>query len=190
MYNGFPQQTVTEQGAAKLSIIQVKNGIFTRGILMDIPSLLGKPYLEGGRAIYPEDLDAWEKKAGLKVSSGDAVLIRTGRWARRKAEGTWEIEKNSSGLHASCLPWLKKRDIALLGSDLASDVMPSQVEGVTMPVHQVILNAMGVPILDNGDFEELSKFAQNSKRWEFLLTVAPLAVDGGTGSPINPLATY
>ena len=59
-----------------------------------------------------------------------------------------------------------------------------------MPVHQVILNAMGVPILDNCDFEELSKQAQNSKRWEFLLTVAPLAVDGGTGSPINPLATY
>ena len=190
MYNGFPQQTVTEQGADKLSIIQVKNGIFTRGILMDIPSLLGKPYLAGDRAIYPEDLDAWEKKAGLKVSSGDAVLIRTGRWARRQAEGSWEFEKNSSGLHASCLPWLKKRDIAVLGSDLASDVMPSQVEGVTMPVHQVILNAMGVPILDNCDFEELSKFAQNSKRWEFLLTVAPLAVDGGTGSPINPLATY
>jgi kynurenine formamidase len=190
MYNGFPQQTVTEQGAAKLSVIQIKNGIFTRGILMDIPSLLGKPYLEGGRAIYPEDLDAWEKKAGLKVTSGDAVLIRTGRWARRKAEGTWDIEKNSAGLHASCLPWLKKRDIAVLGSDLASDVMPSQVEGVTMPVHQVILNAMGAPILDNGDFEELSKFAQKSKRWEFLLTVAPLAVDGGTGSPVNPLATY
>ena len=157
---------------------------------MDIPSLIGKSYLAGDRAIYPEDLDAWEKKAGLKISSGDAVLIRTGRWARRKAEGTWEIEKNSAGLHASCLPWLKKRDIAVLGSDLASDVMPSLVEGVTMPVHQVILNAMGVPILDNCDFEDLSKHAQNSKRWEFLLTVAPLAVDGGTGSPINPLATY
>jgi len=190
MYNGFPQQTVTEQGAAKLSVVQIKNGIFTRGVLIDIPSLLGKPYLEGGRAIYPEDLDAWERKAGLKVSSGDAVLIRTGRWARRKAEGTWEIEKNSAGLHASCLPWLKQRDIAVLGSDLASDVLPSGVEGVTMPVHQVIVIAMGVPILDNCDFESLSKFAQNSKRWEFLLTVAPLAVEGGTGSPVNPLATY
>jgi kynurenine formamidase len=190
MYNGVPQQTVTEQGAAKLSVIQLKNGIFTRGVLIDIPNLLGKTYLEGGRAIYPEDLDAWEKKAGLKVSSGDAVLIRTGRWARRKAEGTWEIEKNSAGLHASCLPWLKQRDIAVLGSDLASDVLPSGVEGVTMPVHQVIVIAMGVPILDNCDFESLSKFAQNSKRWEFLLTVAPLAVDGGTGSPVNPLATY
>jgi hypothetical protein len=49
---------------------------------------------------------------------------------------------------------------------------------------------MGVPILDNCDFESLSRFAQNSKRWEFLLTVAPLAVEGGTGSPVNPLATY
>ncbi|MFN8007231.1 MAG: cyclase family protein [Terriglobia bacterium] len=190
MYNGYSQQLVTEQGAAKLSIIQAKNGIFTRGVLIDIPSLLGKPYLEGGKPIYSEDLDAWEKKAGVKVSSGDAVLIRTGRWARRKAEGTWDIEKNSAGLHASCLPWFKQRDIAVLGSDLASDVLPSQVEGVTMPVHQVILNGMGVPILDNCDFENLSAFAQKSKRWEFLLTVAPLAVEGGTGSPVNPLATY
>ena len=76
----------------------------TRGVLMDMARHKGVEYLEPGTPIYPEDLDAWEKKAGLKVSSGDAVLIRTGRWARRIAEGTWEFEKNSSGLHASCLP--------------------------------------------------------------------------------------
>ena len=31
---------------------------------------------------YPEDLDAWEKKAGVKVGAGDVVFIRTGRWGR------------------------------------------------------------------------------------------------------------
>jgi len=190
MYNGFPQQTVTDSGAARLSVIQVKNGIFTRGVLVDLPNLFGEPYLKGAKAVYSEDLEAWEKKAGIKITSGDAVLIRTGRWARRASEGQWEIEKGSAGLHASCLPWLKKRDIAVLGSDLAADVIPSRVAGVIMPVHQVVIVAMGVPILDNCDFEELSKTAKTLKRWEFLLTVAPLAVEGGTGSPINPLATF
>ena len=27
-------------------------------------------------------------------------------------------------------------------------------------------------------------------RWEFLVTAAPLSVPGGTGSPLNPIATF
>src|SRR5262249_39600290 len=98
--------------------------------------------------------------------------------------------KNSAGLHASCLPWLKKRDVAVVGSDLATDVMPSGVDGVVLPVHQVLIVAMGVPILDNLDLEQVAEAAAARRRWDFLLTVAPLAVEGGTGSPINPVATF
>jgi len=159
-------------------------------VLMDMPRLWGLKYLKGARAIYPEDLESWEKKAGVEVESGDAVLIRTGRWARRAAEGEWIIEQNSAGLHASCLPWLKKRDVAIVGSDLATDVLPSGVDGFMLPVHWVTIVAMGTPILDNCDFEALSEAASARKRWSFLLTAAPLAVEGGTGSPINPVATF
>ena len=49
------------------------------GVLMDIPRLKGVPYLEPGTRIYVEDLEAWEKQAGVTVSSGDAIFIRTGR---------------------------------------------------------------------------------------------------------------
>ncbi|MFN0053081.1 MAG: cyclase family protein [Planctomycetales bacterium] len=190
MYNGFSQKEVSERGAAKLSVINAKRGIFTRGVLMDIPKLLGVRFLEGKQAIYPSHLEAWEKAAGFKVGSGDAVLIRTGRWERGKVEGEWDVMKNSAGLHASCLPWLKERDVAVVGSDLALDVLPSGVEGFELPVHWVVVVAMGMPILDNCDFEAVSAAAQERGRWTFLLTVAPLAVDGGTGSPINPLATF
>ena len=190
MYNGFSLEEVTQKGAAKDSVIAIKNGIFTRGVLMDIPHLLGLKYLDGSRAIYPEDLDAWEKKAGLKVQSGDALLIRTGRWARRQVEGEWAIEKNSAGLHASCLPWLKQRDVAIVGSDLALDVLPSTVEGVGYPVHLIAIVAMGMPVLDNLELEALSREAATRKRWSFLLTAAPLAVEGGTGSPLNPIAVF
>src|SRR5207248_2101916 len=146
------------------------NGIVTRGILMDIPRLKGVRYLEPGTPIYPEDLEAWEKRAGVKVGSGDVIFIRTGRWARRAEKGPWDISKNSAGLYASCMKWLKARDVAMLGSDAASDVMPSRVEGVEQPIHQLMLIALGTPIFDNCDLEALSEATNQRRRWEFLLT--------------------
>jgi kynurenine formamidase len=190
MYNGFAQTEVTKAGANKLAISNLKQGIFTRGVLMDIPALKGVPYLEPVVTIYPADLEAWEKKARIKVQPGDAVFIHTGRWARRAAKGAWDIEAGSAGLHASCARWLKQRDVALLGSDASSDVLPSGIEGVTHPVHLLTLNAMGVHIFDNCDLEALSAATAQRKRWEFLLTAAPIPITGGTGSPLNPIATF
>ena len=116
------------------------------------------------------------------------VLIRTGRWARRAAVGPWGGK--FAGLHGSCARWLKQRDVAVLGSDAASDVVPSGVEDVAMPIHQLCLIAVGTWILDNCDLEAVSGEAKQRQRWEFLLVVAPLAVPGGTGSPVNPIATF
>jgi kynurenine formamidase len=190
MYNGFSQNEVTNAGAQKLSIANFQDGIVSRAILMDIPRLKGVPYLEPGQAIYPEDLDAWEKKAGVKVGAGDILLIRTGRWARRADKGPWDVGEKSAGLHASCMRWIKQRDVAILGSDAASDVMPSGVEGVAQPIHQLTLIALGTPIFDNCDLEKVSETANRLKRWEFMVSAGPLPVPGGTGSPMNPLAIF
>ena len=189
MYNGFAQKEVTARGAGRLAVARMHSGIFTRCVLMDFPRLFDVRFLKGGHPLYPKDLEAWEKKAGVRVESGDCVLVRTASWARRDT-GPWEIMKDSAGLHASCLPWLKKRDISIVGSDLALDVMPSGVEGFPMPVHWVCGVALGTPILDNCDLEKVSEEANTRKRWAFLLTLAPLVVEGGTGSPVNPLAVF
>ncbi len=189
MYNNFPQTDVTDQGAKELPVTGYKNGIFTRGILIDIPQLRHAAFLEPGAAIYPEDLEAWEKKAGITVSSGDVVFIRTGRWARRTAKGPWNPD-HIAGLHASCAKWLKQRDVAMVGSDAATDVMPSGVPDVVQPMHQLLLVAMGTPIFDNCDLEAIAAAAKQRNRWEFLLTAAPIPVPGGTGSPLNPIATF
>lgn len=190
MYNGFPQAEVVESGAPKLAVTAFKQGIFARAVLMDIPRLKGVDWLEPGTPIYPSDLDAWEEKAGFKTRSGDIVLIRSGRWARRDAEGPWDVSNKSAGLHASAAQWLKARDAAILGSDAASDVAPSLVEGVGQPIHQLVIIAMGMPIFDNLDLEAVSAEAARQNRWEFLVTAAPMAVGGGTGSPFNPIATF
>ena len=58
------------------------------------------------------------------------------------------------------------------------------------PVHQAALNWMGVNIVENLDLESAVETARRLKRYEFMLTFAPLPVEGGTGSPINPLAVF
>jgi kynurenine formamidase len=190
MYNGVPESTVTSKGSPKLSVYGMHNGIFARAILIDIPELKGLPYLEAGTPIFPEDLEAWERHAGVHIQSGDVILLRTGRWALREKKGAWDVGKKTAGLHVSCMRWLKQRDVSIIGSDAASDVIPSLVDGVEQPVHQLSIIAMGTPILDNCDLEEVSKMAKQQRRWQVLLTIAPLAVEGGTGSPVNPFVTF
>jgi kynurenine formamidase len=192
-YNGYApsQDAVMKDGHARNSIHNVKDGIFTRGILIDIPRLKGVPYLEPGTAIYVEDLEAWEKQAGVRVGSGDALFVRTGVWARRKAEGPWLRGRaeggRSAGLDPSVIPWLKARDVALLGSDHPQYVAPAALRGA---VHDFALVYLGVHLFDNCDLEALAAAAAARTRWEFLVTAAPLPIRGGTGSPLNPIATF
>jgi kynurenine formamidase len=191
LYNGFPVDTVTEEGAAKNSIISYKNGIITRGVLYDMARHKGVEWLEPGDAIFPEDLDAWEKKAGVKVQSGDVMIVRTGRWARRDAKGPWATGKEGlAGLHMSCARWMHARDVAILGGDDAQDVQPSRVEGVSQPIHALCIVAMGMPIFDNLELELVGAEAAKRKRWDFLVTASPAAVPGATGSVLNPIATF
>jgi kynurenine formamidase len=190
MYNGYSQDVVTENGAATNSIINFKHGIITRGVLMDMARHRGVDYLEPGTRIYPEDLDAWEKKARVKVGSGDVVLVRTGRWARRDAKGPWPVSEGLAGLHMSCAKWLHARDVAVLGGDGAQDVLPSGVAGISQPIHSLVLVAMGMPIFDNCDLELIGREADRRHRWEFLVTASPAAVPGATGSVLNPIATF
>jgi kynurenine formamidase len=104
--------------------------------------------------------------------------------------GTWDPRSSLAGLDASCLPWLHEREIALLGGDGVSDVVPSGVEGETLPVHSVAIVAMGVHLLDNLDLEDLAPACASEGRWTFLLVVAPLVLHRGTGSPVNPIAVF
>jgi kynurenine formamidase len=190
LFNGYPAEAVTAHGATKLGIHRLHNGIVTRGVLLDIPPLRGLDALEPGEPVFPEDLEAAEERAGLTVRSGDALLIRTGRWRWRAVHGAWDAGSLAAGLDASCLPWLRARDVATLGSDGVSDVLPSRVDGVGMPIHTVVIVAMGVHLLDNLDLDALATACADETRWDFLFTVAPLVLRRGTASPVNPIAVF
>ena len=193
-YNGYkpdPEQVKKNNGHAKNSIHNLKNGIFTRGILIDIPQLKGVKYLEPGTPIYIEDIEAWLKKTGLKILPGDALFVRAGVWARRKESGPYLRGRaqggKDAGLDASVIPWLKKQDVAILAADHPQYVSPSDLPGA---IHDFALVSLGIHLIDNCDLEALSEAAAARKRWEFLLTAAPLPIKGGTGSPMNPIATF
>lgn len=193
MWNGFSYEDVTmEAGAKTNSIYTLHNGIITRGVLMDIPRLRGVPYLEPGTRIFVEDLEAWEKKAGVRVSAGDAVFIRTGRWAHRAQVGPSTPGQGYAGLDPSVIPWLKRRDVALLGSEAALDASPAPQGGEVggLPVHDFALIVLGVHLFDNTNLDAVAQEAAARRRWAFLLTAAPLPVRNGTGSPINPIAVF
>ena len=190
LYNDTPTTASSPEGCGRLGIENLQEGIVTRGILLDIPRLKGVPYLEPSTPIYTEDIEAWEEQAGVRVSSGDVIFIRTGRWARRAAEGPWQLSGNSAGIHASVVRWIRERDVAFVGSDAATDVQPSLVEGVSLPVHTLLIAALGTNIFDNMDLEALAETAARENRWEFMLSAGPIPVIGGTGSPLNAIAIF
>ena len=162
----------------------------TRGVLVDLPLLKKIPYLEPGTGVTVADLEAWEKFANVRFGGGDAVFLRTGRWVQRKEKGPWNVARDAAGWHASVMPWLKQRDVALLGNDAVNDVQPSGVPGNSRPIHQLAIVAMGLPLVDVMDLEAVAQTASRLKRWEFLVTAAPVPVLGGTGFQLNPIATF
>ena len=191
MYNGRPATEVTSVGARRCSIEVAGNGIVGRGVLLDVPRHRGVEWLDPGEGITPDELDAVCDSQGVTVESGDILLVGTGRDARRERHGPWEPNTvGLAGLDAECITWLHARDIAVLGSDGVSDVLPALEHQWPMPVHICLLVGMGVHLLDNLRLDLLASACASRGRWEFLLTIAPLQIGGGTGSPVNPIAIF
>ena len=189
MYNGRPAEAVTaSQGATEHSIESLKDGVMTRGVLLDIARLRGKEWLEGGEPVLPEDLEAAERAQGVRVEEGDALCLRLGWYKRRNQVGPAPRSIGRPGLHAATLPWLRERGVALIAADASQDVNPSGYEKVDIPVHQVGIVAMGLWLVDSANFEELVERCQELGRWEFMFTLAPIRFPGITGSPLTPLA--
>jgi kynurenine formamidase len=178
-------------GAERLGIQKAGvKGFFSRSILVDMPQYLGVAFLEPGQAITDKTIKEWGNRTGVTIVNGDVFLIRTGRWEKVAQDGQWNLLEAAAGVRASLASWLKQRDVAVLGSDGVSDVMPSGVEGRVNPLHELVLVGPGMPLLDNLDLEAVSALAHDRSRYTFLFVGAPLRVPGGTGSLLNPLAIF
>ena len=189
-YNGRPVGVVTSLGARANAITIGQDGIVSRGVLLDVPRALGRDWLEPDHAIRIAELERAEALGGVRVESGDILLVRTGRQARRTARGAWDSRAALAGLHHEVAPWLHDREVALLGCDGVSDVRAHPFTVTSHPIHVLTLVAMGIQLLDNLHLEDLAAACAERNRWAFLLCVAPLKLQGGTASLVNPIAIF
>jgi len=174
----------------ELGVENLKNGVLTKAILIDLPLLKGKEFVEAGYKISVKDIIEFEKKFNVKIERGDILLIRTGRWKQKEIKGEWNFLLKSTGLHYNVMQFLSEREISILGSDGTNDSNPPLIEEEGSPIHKLSIVAMGMPLLDNLNLEQLSKKAKLFSTWEFFISVQPLKIDKGTGSPINAIALF
>jgi kynurenine formamidase len=190
MYNDVSRDELLPTGARRLGIETMRDGIVTRGLIIDLPRLRGVDHMEPGDVVRRADLEEWERRTGVRARPGDVVLIRTGRWARVAALGEWRLVESAAGPHPDIAHWLRERGVAVLGSDVSNERYPTLVPPLSEPVHLLTLVAMGMPLLDNLDLERVAEAAAARGRVTFMFVAAPLPVEGGAGSPLNPLAIF
>ncbi|MDP6606063.1 MAG: cyclase family protein [Dehalococcoidia bacterium] len=190
LYNGRPASEITSGGARTNSVDHWRAGIVTRGVLYDIPGLRDAPHVALDAPVEGWDLEDAAVKAGVEPAPGDAVLIRSGAGPFYEANPGHRtpFTDPTPGVAGSVLEYLHAHDASLLGWDLQEAA--GQDLPVRMPVHQVAIPYMGLPLLDNANLEELTETCAELGRWEFQLVIAPLNVVGGTGSPVNPVAVF
>jgi kynurenine formamidase len=189
IWNG--REVTTELSAAGLrfaSIRGAKDGIFTRGVMLDVAAVRSVPWLADTDVVTPDDLDRAEALAGVRLEAGDALVVRVGLGAREAVEGP-EDPARRAGLNAACLGWIRDRDVAVYAGDCIEQ-RPSPYPDYPLPFHMVGMSGMGLALLDNPEVERLQETCHELRRWSFLLTCAPIVLAGATGSPVNPLAVF
>lgn len=189
MYNGRPASLVTaREGATAESIELLHKGVVGRGVFLDIARVRGVDWMMPGEGVMPEDVEAAEQDAGVKVEEGDILLLRTGNYKRRLTQGP--TDDGYPGPQAALIPWLHERGVVVLGSDTGNDVVPGEYPNIGSAIHHIGIVSMGLWILDNANLEELAEACVERNRWEFLLSMGPLRLQYGTGSPVNPIAVF
>ena len=188
MWNGRnPDDEITFDGAKWGSVEHWKEGIITRGILLDVPKHRGEPFVTQEQPIHGWELEDIAKEEGVALEPGDAILVYSGRDKWNEAGNPlWGSDpQKRPGLHASCLKFIRESDCCLLVWDMM-DLTPNGYD-LGWSVHGAIF-AYGIGLLDNALLEPLAEVCARESRYEFMLTVNPLRVVGGTGSPVNPIA--
>ncbi|WDZ83786.1 cyclase family protein [Micromonospora cathayae] len=190
VYNGRSADAVTtERGLTFGSVHVLRDGIVTRGVLLDVAAATGRPWLSPTDTVGVAELERAERHAGVRVRPGDALLVRVGLAARERAEGPEDVTVRA-GLDLDAVEWLFTRGVAVYGGD-CFDQLPTPPEvGCPWPLHQVGQAGGGLVLLDNVDVEPLAVAVREEGRAEFLLVLAPLRLPGGTGSPVNPLCVF
>jgi kynurenine formamidase len=188
LWNDTPSSVVTTDGAAQLGIEHV-GAIATRGVLLDIAKLHGVDYFDDNYPITGDDLSAAASAAGIGVTSGDAVLVRTGHMHYLRAGDKPRYSTPAPGLSTMSIEWIRDHDVALVATDtLTFEVYPCEDPRVFMPAHMIHLRDMGLTQAQNWYLDALAADCATDGQYDFLLVATPLPLTGAVGAPVAPTA--
>ena len=166
-----------------------KDGMFTRGVLLDITAVRGVDWLTPDEGIHAADLDAAEERQGIRVETGDCIFVYTGLQKREAVEGPEDLGQRV-GIMPDAIRWMHQREIAVYSGDCV-DALPNPYSlRYFAYFHAIALAGMGLILLDIPALEPLVEVCREEGRSDFLLTMAPLRIPGGTGCPVNPIAIF
>jgi kynurenine formamidase len=191
MWNGYDCRTVTSAGAQKCGIEKTKEKMVGRGVLLDIPRMLGQDHLPDGFAVTNDVLDRAERHFGVEARRGDYLLVRTGQMEAKLAADTWDGYSggDAPGLAFETLDWLYKKQVAAIATDTwGVEVRPNQTDEANQPWHWISIPIMGLAVGEIFYLAELATDCAEDKRYEFMFVGPALPVTGAVGSPSNPLA--
>lgn len=175
----------SSQGFSSLGI-ETAGPFFCRGVLLDIPRVLGVEGLEPGYEITPDDLDRASDHADVEVTAGDAVMIRSGwsrHWSDPEAFGGQTQGAPGPGVEAA--RWLADREVSITGAEtLAYEVVAPGAGHALLPVHRLLLVEHGIHIIEVMRLDELAARGV----YQFGFVAIPLGLEGATGSPTRPFA--
>jgi kynurenine formamidase len=192
MYNDRPALPYISEALRINSVMNCRDGIVSRGILIDLARARGKDWMEPMEIATRRDVEAALTEARIEPHSGDILVFRTGRFKREVAMGIPDSSNGYrlAGLSIECASWFHELEIASMVSDVAMDPQPSETGNVRIPWHVATLAMMGMMIVDNAHLETLAETCARLNRWEFQLVIAPLRVPTGNSSPVNPIALF
>lgn len=187
LYNGVPAADVLQfSGASWGGLDQWRDGIFTRGVLLDVPKFRGTKYVTNEQPVTAEELDTVARSEGVALRAGDALVVHSGRSRWDEENPTWSsVPGRRPGLDVSCIKFLRIHDVSVLLWDMM-DQEPAPF-GRRWGAHYVI-PAYGIVLVDNAELDALVRACDTFQRYEFALSLAPLVLLGGTGAPTNPIA--
>jgi kynurenine formamidase len=186
----FPDTTSTElsagarQGFPKLGVEKIPD-IMTRGVLIDVAGLKNVDMLQGGYVITADDLQQALAREKLKIEPGDAVMINTGWGKLYTVKDKEKYLKSSPGIGIEAGKWLIRQNPMLVGTDTCCvEVRPYPEQKINLPIHAMFLIVYGVYLVENLKLEQLA----TERAYETAYIMAPLKIEGGTGSTIAPIA--
>lgn len=194
LYNGR-EAASTVGGLAHGSVRALaERGIVLPAVLADLPRRFGDACAQRGFHVTAAMVEACLAAQGATLAPGSALLLRTGWIGRHFAGRTGygpDPDYNEPGLTADpeTVAMFADRDIVLLGTDtLGNEQTWSDSSGHFQPLHRVLIRDLGVIFLEILDLDPLAQACARHGQYEFCLMASPLKIQGGTASPVNPLA--